>query len=290
MRSRVLIGRPHVELDGKLPEVVGAARHLQGPAKDHLEFGGVKRRPDQARVLEEELLRGISAPSAQGVPERTNRGLGGAGHSPAHVLVIEVRKPQKAQRERWNAAAFHACDARHELVRRVSDRKKAGDDGACTDTEQHVEVVDSAVGEAVVEALEHAHLVVDARDSPAGTADGRFADPARARQLVGRPKHLGCESRVARPGGSILAKVLAKNVAHPNGAELDDQVVDTFGVRAGHEHDDAVKAIALLDVLVVVERLQELADLRCPVFEVLAPAKIDEQQIHIGRPERVDCA
>ena len=167
MRTGVLVGCPDEELERKPAEVVGAAGHLQDAAQNHLELRGVKRRPDQARVLEEQLLRGILAAAAQSLPKRAEPGLRGTGHAPAHVLVIEVREAQKAQRQRWNASAGHIGDPGHDLVRCVADRQQARHDGAGTDAEHHVEVVHAAVGEAIVETLENTHLVVDAGDASA---------------------------------------------------------------------------------------------------------------------------
>jgi hypothetical protein len=48
-----------------------------------------------------------------------------------------------------------------------------------------------------------------------------------------------------------------------------------------------VEAISLLDIFGVIERLEELSDLGHTVLEILAPSKVDEQEVHVGRPERI---
>ena len=99
VRAGVLIRRANVEAEGELLKVVGAARHRQEPFAESLELGGMKRRTDQARVLEEELLRGIVFVPSEGVRERANAVLAALLGASAS-LVIEVREPQKAQGER----------------------------------------------------------------------------------------------------------------------------------------------------------------------------------------------
>ena len=80
---------------------------------------------------------------------------------------------------------------------------------------------------------------------------------------------------------------MSKHVANPYGAELDDQIVETAHVRTRHQHHDAVESIALLDVFGVIERLEELPNLGHAGFEILAPAKVDQQKVHIRRPKGV---
>jgi hypothetical protein len=180
-----LIGCPDVELEREVAEIVAAAGHLQDPSQHHLEFRRVKRRPDQARVLEEQLVGGISAAATQGIPECAKPGFCGAGEAPAHVRVIEVGEPQEAQRQRRDPSARHSSDTRDELVGRVADRQQARDHGACADAKHHVEVVHPTIGEAIIEALENAHLVVDAGDASPRGADGGLADAAGAGEVDG---------------------------------------------------------------------------------------------------------
>jgi hypothetical protein len=42
-----------------------------------------------------------------------------------------------------------------------------------------------------------------------------------------------------------------------------------------------VKAVALFDIVVVVERLEQLPNLGHPTLEILTPTEVDQQEVHI---------
>jgi hypothetical protein len=82
-------------------------------------------------------------------------------------------------------------------------------------------------------------------------------------------------------------EALPKNIADPYSAKLDDQIIEAGRIGARHEHDDAMETVALLHIFVVIELLEKLPNLGDTVFEVFTPAKVDEQQVHVGGPKRI---
>ena len=114
--------------------------------------------------------------------------------------MVEVREAQEAERERRNSPPAYSSDGGHELVGRVTHREQAGYDGTGTDAEHHVEIVDAAVGQAVIEALERTHLEVDSRDPAARRANGGLPDSPRLRQVDTVREDARPELGVVRPG------------------------------------------------------------------------------------------
>ena len=192
-----------------------------------------------------------------------------------------MREAEKAQGKRRNSAARNACDSREQLIGGVSNGEEARHHGTSADAEHHVEVVHAAIRETVVDALEHAHLEVDAGNTAAGCADRGLTDVSRRGEVNRVGENSLTERRIAGPSGQTRLEVLPQHMANSDGAELDDQIVQATRVRARNQDDNAMKAVALLHVFGVVERSKKFSHVGGAALELVAPAKIDEEQVHV---------
>ena len=107
-----------------------------------------------------------------------------------------MAEAKEAKVEFWNASPRMPHDGCHVLVDRITDGDWAADDRARADTEIHVEAVDAALIEAVVEALHHAELEEDARDAAASCTQSALSEATVGESFLGFVEELSAPSRV----------------------------------------------------------------------------------------------
>ena len=69
--------------------------------------------------------------------------------------------------------------------------------------------------------------------------------------------------------------------------KLDHDVVEPGRIGARNQHHDTMEPVALFHVFGMVERDEKPANVGVAAVEVLAPAEVDQEQVHVCRREHV---